>query len=116
MHACAVSQVGRQAELRAGDRIESLCGSRNRLTGLGLSGVCAAGRRAQTVYILHNVHKKVRTKCMHARMHFDAGMKVDRKAYKCGQTDGQAGLSFVCKAVKQALVWPGFEVPAGLRF
>lgn len=41
MHACILS-IGRagQAELTVGDRLRVLCGSRNRLTGLGLSGVC----------------------------------------------------------------------------
>lgn len=72
-----------------GDRpIVSLCGSRNRLTGLGLSGVCAAGRRGLLtvhvcIYYEHNVHKKyVQNACMHA---CPRRRNVGRKVYWTGR-------------------------------
>lgn len=111
---CAgTGQAGWQAELtRVGDRpIEGLCGSRNRLTGLGLSGVpvcvcvCRRPTGLLTVYvciIVHNITYIIKYV-----------QKIYARTHVC---TAQAGLSFVCTAVKQALVWPGFEVPAALGF
>lgn len=83
MHTGYIQSVRLAGRIDGGRPIESfVCGSRNRLTGLGLSGVCAppADGLSWLFTFLHNVHKGTYKMyaCMHAGTHVrDAGMWIE---------------------------------------
>lgn len=100
MHTDTFNRAGWQAEVTMGDRLRVLCGSRNRLTGLGLSGVCVppADGLSDCLHFYITYIKKVRIKCMHVCMHArthvrDAGMWIE-KSVRAHTADRQ-GCPFV---------------------